>query len=76
MAAPVQGKYPPLYSLLCLWSLGHLGSHSLAEYRLKVNDCLSPNLGPECYFGGQLLYIDIESNWEDMVARSLETPAT
>lgn len=37
---------------------------------------LSPNLGPECYFGGPLLYIDIESNWEDMVARSLETPAT
>lgn len=37
---------------------------------------LSPNRGPECYFGGPLLYIDIESNWEDMVARSLATPAT
>lgn len=36
----------------------------------------SPNLGPECYLGGPLLYTDIEPNWVDMVASSLETPAT
>lgn len=67
VAAPVQGKHPPMYSLL-----GTLREVILWQSTdwTGLTIFLLPNLGPECYFGGPLLSIDIESNWVDLVARN------